>query len=122
MGSLGRVSFVHNPTPKNGDKPSTRSLLISKLIQKASLSTVSPDQLLRALGFAPVNFGHDGPQTVLSQEQTLRQLTGGAAFTDFDREVHADYVRACNSLIQELHLSPGDNGIVVNGRVCQFLL
>lgn len=64
-----------------------------------------------------MDFGHDGPQVVLSQEQALRRISGSVAFTDFDREVAADYISACDALVQELALSPGDNGIVVNGRV-----
>ncbi|KAF7983169.1 hypothetical protein HWV62_23402 [Athelia sp. TMB] len=115
-GSPGRVSFVHNPSNDNQDSLSNQSLLMSKLIRQKSLSTVSPDHLIRALGLAPVKFVHDGPQTVLSQEQALRKITGGIAYTDFDAEVHADYVRACVALISELRLSPGDSAIIVNGR------
>jgi len=80
------------------------------------LSKVSPDQLLRALGLSSVVVT-DAAQTVLSQERTLREITGGLALADLDLEVVKEYARSSRLLIRELQLSGGNQAIIVNGRV-----
>ena len=90
---------------------------MSHLLQNDLLSRVSADQLLRALGLSSMAVVNDVVQTVLSQERTLREITGGLSLADLDPKVFDDYVRSSRLLIRELRLSSGDQALIVNGRV-----
>lgn len=119
--SMARISFIHNPTKQKEETRPHASLLVAHLCQKNLLSGVSPDQLLHVLGLASVVVVNDTPQTVLSQERTLRDITGGlAVFADLDTEVYDDYVRSSRLFVRELQLNSGDQAIIVNGRVSRL--
>jgi UDP-glucose:glycoprotein glucosyltransferase len=90
---------------------------MSHLLQKDLLPKLSPDQLLQALGLASVVVDGDIVQTVLSQERTLREITGGVALADIDSEVFNNYMRSSRLLVRELRLGSGDHAVIVNGRV-----
>jgi UDP-glucose:glycoprotein glucosyltransferase len=94
---------------------------MSYLIQNDLLSQLSPDQLLQALGFASVIVDHDVGQTVLSQEHTLRAITGGVELAEADPEVFNDYLRSSRLLVRELRLKSGDQALIVNGRVSRII-
>ena len=70
------------------------------------------------------NTGSSGEQLVLSENAAVYQLLQdvGVPMNGLsDSEIHDRYTRASRLLVRELGLSPGELGLVVNGRV-RFLV
>lgn len=92
------------------------SWLISHLLSAKLLSKVSPARLLHALGLE-LAVAADSPQVPLSGEGVLRELTGGVALGDMDSDAYAQYVRSSRLVVRELQLAPGEQALILNGRV-----
>lgn len=118
--SLIRICFIHNPTHTTNDGATQRAPIswsISHLLSTNTLSKASPSHLLRALGLESPVAPNDSPQVPMSQEETLSELTGGVAVSDFEPESYAKYVKTSRLVTRELQLTPGQQALVVNGRV-----
>jgi UDP-glucose:glycoprotein glucosyltransferase len=97
------------------DVPGTStSRLISHLLSTNSLSKASPTLLLQALGLETTS---DDAQVRLTREDATSKLTGGVAVSNFEFESYVKYVKACRLVSRELQLTPGQQGLIVNGRV-----
>ncbi|KAG5641244.1 hypothetical protein DXG03_005668 [Asterophora parasitica] len=114
--SRARISFIHNPvdTPTEAKSRPLASWLILHLIKSHLLSKTTPDQLLRVLGFEVPT---ESTQTVLSQDERVQALTGGVKVAEFDAKRYADYVTASRLLARDIQISPGQQALLVNGRV-----
>ena len=93
------------------------SWLLAHLVASNTLSAVDPSRLIRALGFeAPVAEG-GGAQAPLSKEEALLELTGGIAISELEADDYVRYIRNNTLLLRELQVSPGQQVLIVNGRV-----
>ncbi|KAG6833463.1 hypothetical protein H0H87_006830 [Tephrocybe sp. NHM501043] len=115
-GSRTRISFIHNPAdePNDGPERPLASWLISHLIKTHLVSKTPPEYLLRALGVDGLTT--DG-QTILSQDEMVRELTEGVKKADFNPIYYADYVKASRLVAREIGVAPGKQALLVNGRV-----
>ncbi|KAF5378749.1 hypothetical protein D9615_006978 [Tricholomella constricta] len=111
-----RISFIHNPVndPTETTNRPLASWLISHLIKSHQLSNAAPEQLLRVLG---VEVPSEETQTVLSQDEMVRALIGGVKVADFDAKRYAEYVKASRLLVRDIQIAPGQQALLVNGRV-----
>jgi len=128
------VSFVHNPTndptemTKGGARP-TASWLISHLLSSGSgsdsLGAVSSSDLARALGVEDLELSYDGrdqdqdqAQVYLTKQQdALQKLTGGVKVGEMSVERYEAYVGASRLVVREMGALPGEQVLLVNGRV-----
>lgn len=114
---MARFAFVHNPPTERSTKQPKMSLLISHLSKKGLLSNITAKNLLRALGLDSFVFDGGSPQTVLSPERTLRQITGGISLADMDHQVYEEYEKSSRLLVRDANLKYGEQAIIINGRV-----
>ncbi|TFK38220.1 UDP-glucose:Glyco protein glucosyltransferase-domain-containing protein [Crucibulum laeve] len=117
--SRTRLSFIHNPTdPAVSDrgKPAS-SRLFGHLMSTHTLSNASPNILLSALGLNPLTLTGDSAQAPITQEEALNQVTGGVESNAFSMEAYADYTKSSRLVVRDLHLTPGQLALVINGRV-----
>ncbi|KAF4586958.1 hypothetical protein EYR40_010976 [Pleurotus pulmonarius] len=110
--SQTRLTFVHNPASVPSSDRSSVSWLLAHLITSNRLSKVTPDQLLRALE-GDVTISGDAAQVPLSQ---VKELVGVDA-AEFDATAYATYVKAGLLISRKINFQPGQQGLVVNGRV-----
>ncbi|KAJ6586424.1 glycosyltransferase family 24 protein [Mycena vulgaris] len=114
--SKSRVSFVHNPSTLDAADPTVRppvSWLLSHLLARNLLSKASSSRLLRALGLeAPVS-PSEGTQIPLSTDD----LTEGVGIAGYSSDDYATFVRSSRLVARELQLVPGQQAVVINGRV-----
>ncbi|KAJ8514563.1 hypothetical protein ONZ45_g7920 [Pleurotus djamor] len=114
--SLNGVAFLHNPSPdtESSSVRSPTSWLFSHLVSKGLLSKAAPSQLLQVLtNEVPI----DAAQEPLSREDVFSQLTGGVGLSDFDAASYASYVKVGKLISREIQLKPGEQGLLINGRV-----
>lgn len=50
----------------------------------------------------------------------MRSLTGDLKVSDFSARAYTNYVQTSRLIARELHLSPGEQVILVNGRVIKI--
>jgi UDP-glucose:glycoprotein glucosyltransferase len=61
---------------------------------------------------------NDGEQQMpIARDEAFAKLTEGVILDDIAPEEYVDYVRACRLLVRDLKFSPGQLGLVMNGRV-----
>lgn len=113
--SQTRLTFVHNPASVPSSDRSSASWLLSHLVASDRLSKVTPGQLLRVLD-NDVTISGDAAQAPLSQ---VKELVGVDA-AEFDATAYAAYVKAGLLISRKVNLQPGQQGLVVNGRVSSF--
>ncbi|KAG6918623.1 hypothetical protein DXG01_013034 [Tephrocybe rancida] len=115
-GSRTRISFIHNPanSPSEGTDRPLASWLIAHLVKTHLVSKTPPEYLLRALG---VGGPSTEAQTLLSQDEVIRALTEGVKVADFNPIYYADYVQASRMVVREIGVAPGQQALLVNGRV-----
>lgn len=97
----------------SSDLPSV-SYLISQLLNGRRLVSVSPAQVLLALGLDVSVAADDRLQADLSHDGLLDENVGEGKF---DEEVYATFVKSSRLVARELHVSPGEQALIVNGRV-----
>ncbi|KAJ7130733.1 glycosyltransferase family 24 protein [Mycena crocata] len=113
--SKTRLTFVHNPRTVDAD-PSVRppvSWLLSHLLAKNLLSKASSNRLLRALGIDAPASPADGPQIPLVKDE----LTEGVGIAGYDSQDYDEFLRTSRLVVRDLLLAPGQQGLVVNGRI-----
>lgn len=108
-----RISFVHNPAAKQapaGFGFSVESLL-GHLITQGTLSKLPPAKLLDVITRGARAAPAQSDQVVLALE---RDVLAGASPSALD---DAAFVQASRRVLRELKLQPGEQALVVNGRV-----
>ncbi|KAH9930812.1 glycosyltransferase family 24 protein [Amylocystis lapponica] len=118
--SPSRFSFVHNPAAASSGPAGRRtqvSSLLAHLVSKEALYRVSPARLLGVLGFSDPAVPNAGPQVVISPEGSLDDMLDGALLDDGGREAYEGFVKSCRLIARELEFAPGEQGLIVNGRV-----
>jgi hypothetical protein len=88
--------------------------LFSHLIYKDILSKLSPFDLLRAIDFP--NESRQEGQALLDMP-SLDEITGGISFADVDKGDYGRYVEASRIVTEEVGLTRGASGLIINGRV-----
>ncbi|OSD04995.1 glycosyltransferase family 24 protein [Trametes coccinea BRFM310] len=113
-GSFSRLSFIHAPSTASAvrDLPETApSHILGRLIAGDALSKITPEQLLNVLGLnEPLENGTQQPLTQGSVEELLVDLPGSGA-------AYEKYLNACRLIARQLELKPGEQAIIVNGRL-----
>ncbi|TFK82573.1 glycosyltransferase family 24 protein [Polyporus arcularius HHB13444] len=114
-GSLSRLSFIHNPSTvslaSKSDDFASPSRFLAQLVSWDLLSRLTPGQLLKTLGFGDVDAFSEGS----TQEPfSLDDLVGTEAYTG---EEYEKYLTACRLVVRQLELKPGEQALIVNGRV-----
>jgi UDP-glucose:glycoprotein glucosyltransferase len=95
------------------------SSLFSHLISTALLAQASPAQILHALeSNSPVTADSDH-QTMLFR--ALNEFVRKVPLSDFDYEAYTQYVKSSRLIARELQLHPGEQALLMNGRVCSSL-
>jgi hypothetical protein len=112
-----RISFIHNPQNASSGSPSESqrvSYLISQLLNGHNLVSMSPAKVLGALGLDVAVPTGDRLQVDLPHDGLLaEQISMG----DFDTEVYTRFVTSSRLVARELHIAPGEQTLIVNGRV-----
>nr|GAT58270.1 predicted protein [Mycena chlorophos] len=114
--SITRLTFIHNPTKleaDSGDRPHA-SWLLAHLVGKNLMSKASSWALRCALGGTP--------HTPEDWQDPLglpcaQELTGGIGISEYSAADYAAFVRSGRLLARELQFAPGENGLVINGRI-----
>ncbi|RPD60390.1 glycosyltransferase family 24 protein [Lentinus tigrinus ALCF2SS1-7] len=114
-GSLSRLSFIHNPASVSpfckSDDFASPSRFLAQLVSWDLLSRLTPEQLLSALGLSSAEVSDDnGAQEPFSFDDII----GTKAFTGEDC---MKYLTASRLVVRQLELKPGEQALVVNGRV-----
>ena len=117
MSSPSRLTFVHNPSDTASIlNPRSKAALLAQLVSSRSLDRVSADRLLRVLGLGEApSADEQGEQVAITSEDTLRDLMEDVP----SPATLASYARACQFLVRELGIKPGEQVLVVNGRVSE---
>ncbi|TBU43432.1 glycosyltransferase family 24 protein [Dichomitus squalens] len=114
-GSLSRLSFIHNPATVSpfakSDKFASPSRFLAELVTRGLLSKVTPERLLNALGLGDPEVSVDHEK---QEPYFFNELTGSKVFSG---EEYSKYLNACRLAARQLELQPGEQAVIVNGRV-----
>jgi UDP-glucose:glycoprotein glucosyltransferase len=120
---LSRVSFIHNPNtsaPTTAADQRRTSTLVSHLLASRAIEMATPAQLLTVLGISfPRESGGEQSQKVLSQQATLEELMGGVSIDNVEVSTYEWYAEASRRVVQQLGLAPGQQAVLLNGRVSE---
>lgn len=115
-GNYSRFAFVHNPKVHRRIERSPSGLL-AHLAVTSSLRTTSPEQLLQILRLAEAETRQERSQIVLQQNNMLDDLLRGVNTSSIRADSYANHERQSRELLKLLQLSPGEQALIVNGRV-----
>ncbi|TFK48915.1 glycosyltransferase family 24 protein [Heliocybe sulcata] len=117
--SLSRITFSHNPiipsTPSWTESPV--STLFAHLVQNGLLDKATPERLLRILGFGAAAAQNGHPQIVISNEDDLLSELIGGVDAEVTAQTYDEYLGFGQLFAKELGLKPGEQALVVNGRI-----
>jgi hypothetical protein len=119
--SVARASFLHVPSEDRQDQKPFASTLLSHIASTTSKRSITPNRLLTALGFA-IPADAQARQEVLDQSSALQALLDGASLEKADTRQYGEYVRFAKSVLRRVGASPGDNILIINGRVSTLTL
>ncbi|KAG6827591.1 hypothetical protein H0H92_011214 [Tricholoma furcatifolium] len=108
-----RISFIHNPKDDPIEGVVRPSSLFAYALHDHLMSKTAPETLLRALG---VEGSGSEAQTVLSQDEIVQKLKGGAKVAA-NSDYYAEYVKTSRLVARDTGLQPGQRALLVNGRV-----
>ncbi|KAI0090064.1 glycosyltransferase family 24 protein [Irpex rosettiformis] len=109
-----RYTFVHNPSIDSLGVEPTLASVLGSLITTSSLKQVAPAQILEAIATGTLDKREDG-QTVFRLESVSNSITG--VLSELDGMEYERYIRASSAVVGMLKLAPGEQALVVNGRV-----
>ncbi|KAI8974783.1 glycosyltransferase family 24 protein [Trametes punicea] len=115
-GSLSRVSFIHVPDPGLHAQhlpPSAPSSILGRLIVGDALSRLTPEHLLDVFGLSDSNSAADSTQEPLADVSVEAILANEPARGD----AYEKYLNAGRRIARQLGLAPGEQAVIVNGRV-----
>lgn len=112
-----RIGFLHNPVNMDGVDAlqPTISKLLSHLHTQGLFTSTPPSELLTAVGFVPPMESES--QTPITQESMIEKLTKGNGSKGDARKGYRDYVISSSLVAREIGLRPGQQALIVNGRV-----
>ena len=93
------------------------SSLLSHLHTQGLFSGTSPSELLTAVGLTPSPSTEDESQAVFTQESVIEKLKGGNGSKEDNEAGYRDYVISSSLVAREIGLRPGQQALIVNGRV-----
>lgn len=92
--------------------------MFSHLIANERLSSLTPALLLHALKLhVPSDTDDAEAQETFSTTEALSQVLGDISFNDIDAANYTSYLTSSRLLSKHLHLTPGANAILINGRI-----
>ena len=106
---------MHNPSTDNPPATTTTSSLLGTLIAKETLSSLSPAKLLEVLDATTNIAAGQSEQIIVSSVAALEELLDGAPLVAPD-----EFIRASRYVLRALKVAPGENVLLVNGRVRQI--
>lgn len=117
--NLSRFAFIHNPTSHRRNIQRSPSSLLAHLTATQSMQKATPAQLLHILGLAEVEVQaqQESSQIVIPQNTVLDELLGGVVMPGSGKEVFDQFSRSTRALVELLKLAPGEQALIVNGRV-----
>ena len=83
---------------------------------------MSPSELLTAVGLAPPSLEENESQTILTRESLIEKLTKDDDSNGDSKKMYRDYVLSSRLVAREIGLRPGQQGLIVNGRVSPVFL
>ena len=95
----------------------TVSSILSHLHTRGLFAGTSPSDLLTAVGLASPSLAENEPQTVLTQESLIEKLTEDDGSNADSKRMYRDYVLSSRLAAREIGLRPGQQALIVNGRV-----
>ncbi|TCD67335.1 hypothetical protein EIP91_000256 [Steccherinum ochraceum] len=106
-----RVTFIHNPSATPEDHQHPVSSVIGQLISSNALSQLTADRLLNGLPLADsLKNTEQGDEAVFQADDTL--------LDDLSLPISdSPFLKASSAVVHELQLKPGEQALVVNGRV-----
>ena len=112
-----RISFIHNPREPNGisSDGQRRSRIFPQLMATNLLYKLSPSQLLQLVGAPSKQDQVEDRQNVLSQDGVPDSFLD--AINSFDAVAYDRYTRTSRVVARDLHLAPGEQALILNGRV-----
>lgn len=93
------------------------SSLLSHLHAQGLFASTSPLELLTAIGLAPPPSAENESQTILAQEPLIEKLTKVDGSKEDGKKTYRDYVLSSRLVAREIGLRPGQQALIVNGRV-----
>ena len=94
----------------------TVSSLLSHLHTQGFFASTSPSKLLTAVGVAPPPAENES-QTVLTRESMIEMLTKANGSKEDGEKEYRDYILSSSLVAREIGLRPGQQALIVNGRV-----
>jgi hypothetical protein len=95
----------------------TVSSLLSHLHTQGRFAGTSSSEFLAAIGLAPPPLGENESQAILTRESLIEKLTKGNDSKEDSKKAYRDYVSSSWLFAHEIGLLPGQQALVVNGRV-----
>lgn len=95
----------------------TVSSLLSHLHNQGLFTSTSPSELLTAVGFVPPPSMERESQTVLTQGSMIDKLTKDDGSKGDTKKGYRDYVVSSSLVARDIGLRPGQQALIVNGRV-----
>ncbi|CAL1698787.1 unnamed protein product [Somion occarium] len=118
-GGASRVTFIHNPSSDASKdfKPERQaSIGLGHLIVKGLLDKVPPARLLKVLGLDHETTNVPSEQHVIAFYAALDDLFSEGFFEGREK-CYREYLTASHFVTRDLKILPGQNALIVNGRV-----
>ncbi|KAJ4470665.1 glycosyltransferase family 24 protein [Lentinula edodes] len=122
--STVRLGFVHNPATEGFSQGVSISSIFAHLVDNKQLSKTSPEELLQAL-----NSGQYASEVDESNTQvpfsTVRALKNALKLDHLDNHKpneQSGFLDACQWFVRSIGVEPGQNGIVINGRIVDAII
>lgn len=93
------------------------SSLLSHLHAQGLFASTSASELLTAVGLASPSLMENESQTVLTQESLIEKLRKSNVSKEDSKKAYRHYVLSSSLVAREIGLRPGQQALVVNGRV-----
>lgn len=95
----------------------TVSSLLSHLHTQGQFAGTSSSEFLAAVGLAPPPLGQNELQSVLTRESLIEKLTKRNGSKEDGKKAYRDYVSSSLLVAHEIGLLPGQQALIINGRV-----
>ncbi|KAJ3833052.1 UDP-glucose:glycoprotein glucosyltransferase-domain-containing protein [Lentinula raphanica] len=117
--SNARLAFIHNPATDDSTQDISVSSIFAHLVDGKKLSRFTSVQLLQALDDGEVSSEFDTADSQVPFS-TVKAFKTALELDHLDHRkpnVQSAYIEACQWFARSTGIEPGQNGIVVNGRI-----